>query len=280
MTRLGPYLAVALLALAACSERPERAPVASEPPASGALTPALLWAEIRSLHASATLENREATGRRFAALLTEEALAAIGAAIPDEASRYMALGRSAVERHDYLKDSEIEQVWMASADRAVVRVRGAYQASFQYRMALERGRWKLLLSDSLPETVDEFLPVPRRRPGVPMRRPGSLEELAVALVEAYSSDDAWGLHDLVDSRTRAYLLDLHDKIGAPGTEEAVRTLQFLIRNSEMTKGLPRLRAQTAHSESRGEIQVEYFDGSAESFSAVREDGRWYVQLMQ
>lgn len=286
-------VALALVA-AACEDARvlDRGPPRAAPPpslADGAID--RLWTRYRNLHVLVTEGNTEWIGRHLERLLGGETRAVIDAAVARSVSgvrdrplaaglsatsvRHRILGESALVHQDRVTRATLRGVWRAGEDRAVLVVDDRGQA-IHLPVVRERGEWRFAPSTWLVASPEQLFPLPARSPPPALATP---DALAAALVAAVASGTGWSLYDLIDDGTRARIRQALAAAGAEGSDEAaVRALDRALRGLRRQHGVARIRSIAIAAPGRAAIALEFADGAADTFTAVRQEQGWRLVL--
>ena len=212
-------------------------------------------------------------------------LAASSPVMPDSQDiAYKIVGETAAARAALMKDAQLAEV----SPQGVVTTNGhkvwrtkVVIASGVTKLHLElvsdKGRWKLEPTPDLTVREDELFKAPSTGADAPHGLP-TIDALAAAWKKTVDSGNGWDALNIMSPSMRKQLLDMVARMGGSGMADVARIMEKTLvdrRNRGLSVKAVSIDNRT---DAGGSIKTTYSNDESDTFTAVRLDGLWWLEV--
>lgn len=276
---------------------PAPAPATATAPGSTASTVEDWFAAYRSAHATASPANAVETGKAMWELLSSDAqkfvldqskqavLAASKPVMPDpQELAYKIVGETAAARAAMMKDAKLTEVTPSpTADLSGKKVQSSKvvitsgTTKLQLIVILQAGRWKLDPSPDMVVREDELFKAPSTGTDSPHGLP-TVEALGAAWKKTVDTGNGWDALNIMSPGMRKQLTELVARMGGSGMADVARIMEKTLvdrRNRGLSVKSVSIESRT---DTTAALKTTYSNDESDSFTAVRIDGLWWLEL--
>gem|GEM_PF-2503839 len=260
-------------------------------------SPRAWFADYRAAHDGATVDNAITTGKKIwpmlasdaQAVIVDQANASIAALsvkvnITPQDLAYKLLGETAATRATMMHDATVvgddpQPARTIGGHELVTRMLHVKGGGTTLDLAIvgDGGGWKLAAGPGLVADENEVFHAPSSGSDAPTGV-ASLDAVAARWKQVIASGNGWDAINIMSPAIHQKLLQLVASMGGSGAADVARIFEKTIvdrRNRGITVESVTIEDRTAD---RGTITMKYSNGVSESFTGVRVNGVWWLEV--